>query len=110
LSALPLNAVAVLLGACSVNTFPRQPTLRKDRTTGRGVFCVVLVVLNSHHASKGPETDCADEARQQSKLQTRPLVRERKCLQITYNDLEEKFFAGPRWWPDTRTDRPTDRR
>jgi hypothetical protein len=48
------------------------------------------------------------------KLQTRLLVREgalhqqiRNCLKIV-KERREKLVAGPRWEPDSRTERPTD--
>jgi hypothetical protein len=50
------------------------------------------------------------------KLQTPLLVREGAPRQQTRNCLKiirkqgEKFVAGPRWVPDTKTDRPTDPR
>jgi hypothetical protein len=56
-----------------------------------------------------PSSNCT------GKLQTRPLVgggvpqeENRKCVKIITIEVKEKFVAGPRWWPDTRTDRQTD--
>jgi hypothetical protein len=51
------------------------------------------------------------------KLQTRPLVREGasqeencKCLKVFSMKVKENLVVGPKWWPDTRTDWPTDSR
>jgi hypothetical protein len=59
-----------------------------------------------------PETDCAGEAPQQpyitnppSRQRGRQILKYRECLIVISNDE-----TGLRWWPDTRTDWPTDRR
>jgi hypothetical protein len=70
-------------------------------------------------AGLGPESDSAERPSSNctDKLQTRPLVREgavqeenRKCLKVFSMNVKEKFVMASKWWHDTRTDWPTDRR
>jgi hypothetical protein len=49
------------------------------------------------------------------KLQTHPLAREgvpqeeyHKCLKVFSKKVKEKLVGSLGWWPDTRTDWPTD--
>jgi hypothetical protein len=60
------------------------------------------------------EKDCADDARQKLKS-TDPTSRQRGRSTSTNPKLSkgknrelEKLVAGPRWFPDTKTDWPTD--
>jgi hypothetical protein len=62
-----------------------------------------------------PEQDCAGEDQQQQEI-TDPSSCQRGHYTVTNPQLskenfreKEKFVAGPRWVPDTKTDWPTDR-
>jgi hypothetical protein len=64
------------------------------------------------------ESDSAGEAQQIlyesiadpfSRQRGRPILKKCKCL-MQISEERRKLFAVPSRWPDTRTDRPTDRR
>jgi hypothetical protein len=71
----------------------------------------------SSTAGLGTECDCAGEVQLQVQS-TDPLYRQgmrhilknHKCLKIISVNGREKIVVGRSWWPDTRTDWPTDHR